>query len=178
MRVTGIKTPLFAALLAMTSPAALADSLSAAMSWNGHGQLFQVGVNHQEFLGAIDGIMYFETASGALDEAFVECTAKQSLHRGERKTRAHGNCLIVQSGDDTAYAEYQCDGEIGACKGTFTLTGGVGRLAGISGKGKMILRSPLRQVTPDTSSSESITIRNGVLLLPDLQYTIPGGRKK
>ena len=39
-----------------------------------------------------------------------------------------------------AFAEWTCEGKVGACKGTFTLTGGTGKYAGVTGSSEMIVR--------------------------------------
>ncbi|MEP5764478.1 MAG: hypothetical protein ABJ308_07785 [Halieaceae bacterium] len=162
---------------ALLAQSVQAESAKAAVSWNGHGQVFQVSVSEQEFLGSMDGVMYIESSTGKLDEAFMECTVKLIMHRDDAKIRGHGNCMITESSTDTVFADYQCTGEIGACKGKFTLTGGSGRFEGISGGSRLIVRSPLRHIIAGTGSIENIAVKNGILLLPSLSYQLPGGRK-
>ena len=40
--------------------------VDAALSWSGHGQVFQIGIDQQEFLGMFEGVLYVETSDGAL----------------------------------------------------------------------------------------------------------------
>ncbi len=126
----------------------------------------------------IEGVLYVETAEGELDEAFMECTVKQQIHRKDQRTAASGNCVIVQGPEDNIYAEYRCDGQVGACKGELRLTSGTGRFADISGSGKLIMRSPLRHLTTELTDAESIHVDNGILLLPELQFEIKGGTRR
>jgi hypothetical protein len=151
--------------------------LKAIVSWSGHGQLFQTGTDEQEFLGSLDGVMFIETSEGTLNEAFVECTARRTLDRGESKTAGSGKCTIVQSSEDSVFANYDCTGELGACAGTFTITGGTGKFKGISGSSPMTMRSPLRHLVHSMTSAEEVVVRYGVMILLDLNYTIAGGRK-
>ncbi|MGI9327733.1 MAG: hypothetical protein ACR2PZ_21125 [Pseudomonadales bacterium] len=153
-----------------------AQSLKAVASWTGSGRVTQIGTNATEFLGTLKGIMYVETAAGALNEAFIECTAKQTL-KEKSQTSISGNCGIVVSGEDNVYATYQCAGEPGACSGRFKLTEGTGRFKGISGESPMTVRSPLRFLANDLHGQESITISHGVLILSDLSYSVRGGSR-
>jgi len=136
----------------------------------------QIGTDATEFLGALKGIMYVETSEGQLNEAFIECTAKQTLE-GKSETSISGNCGIVISGEDTIYAAYQCRGVQGACSGRFTLTDGTGKFKGISGQSPMTLRSPLRHLAHDLQGVETITVSHGVIILSDLSYSIQGGSR-
>jgi UDP-N-acetylenolpyruvoylglucosamine reductase len=54
-------------------------SARAVIPWDGEGRVFQVGPSSVLFLGAFEGIIYVETASGSMDEGFVRCPAVQEL---------------------------------------------------------------------------------------------------
>jgi len=166
-------------LTVVTAQASAADSteLKAVISWSGVGKVTQSGDNQQEFLGELDGIIYIETSEGIIDEAFVECTVRQHLRRGEGSTELDGKCLIVQSTDDTISAEFECSGELGACKGTFRLTGGTGKFTDIIGSSSMILRSPLRHLAINMQTEDQLVVRHGVIVLPNLSYRLTGGAK-
>ena len=162
-------------LLSVVAGAAETGSLKGVLSWSGHGRVFQIGVDEQEFMGVLEGVLYIETSEGALDEAFMECTVKQLLHAGDNQTRAHGNCVIIQSGADNVFAEYRCEGAIGACRGTFNLTGGTGRFEGIKGGSDLIIRSPMRHLARSLTDTEDLVVDNGVALFPELRYRLKGG---
>ena len=151
------------------------QSLKAVISWTGSGRVMQIGTDVAEFLGALKGIMYVETSEGQLNEAFIECTAKQTLE-GSR-TSISGNCAIVISAEDTVYATYQCAGQPGACSGGFTLTDGTGKFKGISGHSPMTIRSPLRHLAGGLQGLETITVSHGVIILSDLSYSVRGGSR-
>ncbi len=153
------------------------QSLKAVISWTGSGRVIQIGTNVAEFLGALKGIMYVETSEGQLNEAFIECTAKQTLDEGDSGTSISGNCGIVISGEDNVYATYQCVGQQGACSGRFTLTDGTGKFKGISGQSPMTLRSPLRHLAHGLQGQETITVSHGVIILSDLSYSVRGGSR-
>jgi hypothetical protein len=152
--------------------------LAAVIAWSGEGRIFQIGPQSMEFLGALEGIMYIETSEGEIDEAFVECSLKQTLDSESNKTKGVGNCMIVQSPEDTVFAEFSCDGQIGSCKGEFRLTEGTGSFKGIRGSSKLIMRSPLGHVAEGMSNGAEIGVSSAVAILPDLAYTIPAGGKR
>lgn len=146
----------------------------AAIAWSGEGRVFRTTPNQVEFLGAIEGIMYIESSSGELDEAFVECSFKQVVKDGSASTSGSGNCMIIQSADDSAFAEFDCSGVIGACRGEFRLTAGTGKLKGITGSSPLIMRSPLRHMLDGISNGSIIGVDSGIALLLDLKYSLGG----
>ena len=120
--------------------------------------------------------MYIETAEGELNEAFVECMAQQAFRRGQNLTELNGRCTVIQSPEDIVYARYECRGEPGACKGRFTLTGGAGQFEGIAGSSPLIMRSPLFHLSESITSAQEFAVRHGVMILPDLEYSIGAER--
>ena len=173
-----VSTVILVPVLLTAAGAAVAEtrSFKAAMSWNGHGRVLQINTSETEFLGVIEGILYIESAQGSLDEGFVECTVKQRMDISSGQASSEGNCVIIQSGDDNVFAEYRCEGQVGACRGRFTLTDGTGRFSGIKGASPMIVRSPLHHVSGSQTDQENLVVRNGVLLLTDLEVTLKEGR--
>jgi hypothetical protein len=69
----------------------------------------------------------------------------QTLDIKSKRAEASGHCTLTAAGDDVVYSAWKCTGVQGACEGEFTLTGGTGKFAGITGGGKLIVRAgPLR----------------------------------
>ncbi|MCZ6830325.1 MAG: hypothetical protein O7F73_12205 [Gammaproteobacteria bacterium] len=158
--------------------AAEQKNLAAVIAWSGGGRVFQIAPGSMEFLGAFEGIMYMETSEGEIDEAFIECSFKQTLHSDAKNTRGTGNCMIVQSPDDAVFAEFECDGRVGSCKGEFRLTEGTGIFKGIRGSSRLIIRSPLGHMVQGLSNGSEVGVSSAVAILPDLSYTIPAGGKR
>ena len=152
---------------------AASSTVSAVVPWQGQGQIFPIGTDKLRFLGAIEGIMYVETAEGALNEAFVQCPIVQDIDVTGETTTATGNCTIVVSTDDAVFAELTCSGMRGYCSGEFKLTGGTGRFSGISGSSRMTVRSPVHALARDLSDGTVLQIASGILQLPELTITLP-----
>jgi hypothetical protein len=148
-------------------------TVSAVIPWQGHGQIFPIGADKLRFLGAIEGIMYVETAEGALNEAFVQCPIVQDIDVTNETTSATGSCTIIVSTEDTVFAELTCSGMQGYCRGEFKLTGGTGRFSGISGSSRMTVRSPVHVLAQDLSDGSVLHIAAGILQLPELKITLP-----
>ena len=164
-----------ALLLLMLSPvrAAEKDTVQAIIPWDAEGRVFQVDTNTLMFVGAVKGVMYIESSSGEMHEAFVMCPIIQKFLRDTGKTDAVAHCEISASGENVAYAELTCKGDVGACKGKFKLIDGEGEFAGISGSGALRVRSPLRSLVEDMAAGAEIYVKSGVAVVDDLKYRIP-----
>jgi hypothetical protein len=145
---------------------------TAVLSWAGHGQVFQIGINKQEFMGVLEGVLYLDSAAGALDDAFMECTVKQQLDLQSKTTSAQGNCVITQSPEDNIFAQYQCEGAIGACTGKLQLTSGTGKFENISGASDIVVRSPMRHLASSLTDMEDLVVPNGIVLFTNLAYKL------
>ncbi len=152
---------------------AATSTISAVIPWQGQGQIFPVGTNKLRFLGSIEGIMYVETAEGDMNEAFVRCPIVQNIDAVDGSTSASGNCVIVVSTADSVFAEITCEGIEGLCRGEFKLTGGTGQFAGISGSGRMTVRSPVHALAADLSEGTVVHVAAGILQIPELKYNLP-----
>ena len=156
--------------------AAEQNTVRAVLPWHGAGRVFHVATDTMLFLGAIDGVVYVETAAGEFDQAFAQCPITQKIVVSKGQTTGSGYCMITQSPEDTVFAELSCEGQVGGCEGVFTLTGGTGRFDGISGSSKMIVRSPLQALARDVGSGSELRVTFGIMLLDELTFTIPGKR--
>ena len=152
---------------------AASKTVSAVVPWQGQGQIFPVAIDKMQFLGSLEGIVYIETAEGDLDEAFIRCPIVQDIDAIDGSTSVSGNCVIVASMNDSVFAELTCEGIAGLCSGEFKLTSGTGRFAGISGSGKMTVRSPVHVLAADLSEGTVVHIAAGILQIPELKYTLP-----
>ena len=155
------------------SASAEQKSLQATIPWDGKGQIFQVGPDTMLFLGSFEGIIYVETETGELNEGFVECPLTTKVDIKTKATSSSGHCMISVSPEETVYAEWSCEGQLGVCKGDFNLTSGTGKLEGISGSSPIILRSPLRHLAIDMASGSELRVASGLATLPKLTYELP-----
>ncbi len=148
-------------------------TVSAVIPWQGQGQIYPIGIDKLQFQGSIEGIMYIESAEGEMDEAFVQCPIIQGIEISSQSTSSTGNCTIVVSTEDAVFAELACEGMKGFCLGEFKLTGGTGRFSGISGSGKMTVRSPVHALAADLSDGTMLNLAAGIMQIPVLTFTLP-----
>ena len=153
--------------------AAEQDTIQAIIPWEAEGRVFQVDTKTMMFVGAFHGVMYVQSSRGEIHEAFVMCPVNQTLDIDSGDSEATGHCEITASGEDVAYAELSCKGKVGDCSGTFTLTDGEGRFAGISGAGKLRVRSPVGALISGVAAGANLSIRSGLAVINDLEYRIP-----
>ena len=156
-------------LFGSTANAAEQGTVNITIPWDGEGRVFIVAPTEMLFLGAIEGIMYIESSQGEMHEAFMICPIMQELDLETGKTNALGRCEITTSPESVAYAKLSCKGEVGICEGDFTLVGGEGKLAGISGSGKLRVRSPIRALASDLGTGALLRVASGLAVIRDLQ---------
>jgi len=119
------------------------QTVKIMMPWDGEGTVYTIGVDQLLFMGEFEGIMYVEKTGGELDAAYATCPASQHIDIKKKQSKAEGYCTITVSSEDVVFAEWDCQGKVGACEGKLSLTGGTGRFAGVTGSSEMIVRSVL-----------------------------------
>lgn len=142
--------------------------------WEANGQLFQVAVDKLQFIGTFEGIMYIEHGEGLMDAALFTCPSTQITEILSNEIKAHGYCTIESPTGDYIYAEYTCNGAPGACAGQFVLTGGTGKLTGITGESDLIVRTALSGTTIDQASGGTVSAAKGLAIWPEMHFQIPG----
>ncbi len=140
--------------------------------WKAKGQVYKVGPKQTQFVGEFGGIMYVENGEGKLDTAIFVCPAVQDVDYKNNKSHANGRCHIVAT-DGNIFAQFDCTGVPGACKGTFKLTGGTDRFEGITGSGEMHVRSALSTFMSNVTSGDVVQEAEGLATWPALKYKIP-----
>ena len=141
--------------------------------WQSSGKVYQVGEKELLFTGSAEGIMYIEDGKGALDAAIIVCPGSREMSLETGKAVAHGRCIMTNGEGNQVFAKYRCEGALGQCQGKFTLTGGTGKFAGITGEGDMLVRTALGQVAVDVASGEAVRGAAGLAIWPNLSYKIP-----
>ena len=86
---------------------------------------------------------------------------------------ATGYCEISISPEDVVYAELDCKGVVGDCKGQFRLIEGHGRFKGIKGGSDLRIRSVLGALVKGMASGSVVKSGQGIALLPNLKFTTP-----
>lgn len=166
-------------LLLLAQPlAAEVGTAKILAPWEANGQLFQVAVDKLQFIGTFEGIMYIEHGEGLLDAALFTCPSTQIIHVLSNQLEGHGYCTIESPTGDYVYAEFNCNGEPGSCKGKFTLTGGTGKLTGITGESDMIVRTALSGTSINQENGGTVSAAKGLAIWPEMRFDVPGKSAK
>lgn len=163
----------FCLLFGPLAKAADEGTVQVTIPWDGDGQVFRDSPTSVVFLGAIKGIMYIESSKGDMHEAFVVCPIMQEVDLESGDTNAVGRCEITAAPDKVAFARISCKGRIGDCEGDFKLVGGEEKFRGISGSGKLKVRSPIHALASDLGSGEVLRVSSGLAVIRELHYKIP-----
>jgi len=163
-------------LLGASSSMALAESgtVKILAPWNSEGKVFPIGPEKLLFQGTAEGIMYIDGGKGSLDATEILCPGSHTIDVSSNKSEASGNCIIKgDTEEDVIFAEFSCEGGLGACEGEFKITGGTGSFEGITGSGKMAVRTALAELAADLDSGQIIREAAGLAVWPELKYNIP-----
>ena len=153
--------------------AAEEGTVTVMSPWQGSGQVYEVAPNRRLVLAEYAGIMYIETGEGSLDTAIMLCPAVQTIDTTTKESGAHGHCVISDANKNLVYSEWTCEGAVGACEGDFKITGGTGEFEGITGGGRMLVRTALVETAIDLSSGSVVQDAAGLAVWPELNYKIP-----
>lgn len=148
-------------------------NLKALMHWEGEGKVHTISSDMILFQGDMQGILYVENEKGAIDGAFVECVISQKINLKTEEANSTGYCQITISAEDVVYAELDCKGIVGDCRGQFRLFEGLGRYEGIKGGSDLRIRSVLGVLVKGMASGSVVRSGQGIALLPNLKFTIP-----
>ena len=142
-------------------------------AWLGDGRTFQTGPKEATFIGDLAGPMFVETEQGIVKAGRLLCPAIVEIGLDDGKQRGEGRCTVTAPDGERIYAEITCTGVymIG-CNGELKLTGGTGRFSGVSGGGKVTIRSDLRLIGASSEGSVKEDA-SGSLILQELHYKIP-----
>jgi hypothetical protein len=165
--------PAPAAVAASAPVPTRAMTVKVLAPWQGKGEVYQIGPETLLFLGPYEGIMYIETGAETLDAAIFTCPSTTEIRQFEDRFDARGHCAITSSRGDLAFAEFSCSGGQDACRGEFVVTGGTGRLTGISGRGEVIVRTALSGMVEDAETGALISSVEGLAVWPALELHVP-----
>jgi hypothetical protein len=110
---------------------------------------------------------------GPIEWGLVVCPATVKIGLADGKQKGAGTCTITTKDGVQIYSEIACTGVyLVGCNGDFKLTGGTGRFEGISGGGKVIIRSSFQKLT-SVSTGVVKDEATGILYMQELHYKIP-----
>lgn len=147
--------------------------VNAFAFWRGGGQVVQSGEHSATFVGALAGEFYIETDSGPLHAGQTQCPGIFKIDLESGKQSGSGTCVFIADDGAKAYGDWDCHGvALVGCRGSFTLTGGTGRLEGLTGESRFLLRADFHQVVQQPGAvTEDKSF--GIAAWRDLKLTLP-----
>lgn len=172
-----IALALFIMAAVATSAAAGESTLKILAPWQGHGEVFKVAPGKVKVVGSFDGIMYIDNGKGELDAAVFMCPGTEYIDLDTKKASIQADCIISKGAEKgkekVAYATLKAEGHIGAFDGDFQIVGGEGKWKGISGGGKVSIRTALGSMALNKKTGELINKAAGLAVWPALKVKLP-----
>lgn len=169
----GLAAALVTTMAAEPAESAEQAAVKAFAAWEGAGQAVRTGDSEATFVGTISGIVYVETEKGPVASGSMVCPAILQVNMNDGSQHGTGRCNLTADDGAQIFARLECSGiHLIGCDGDFTLTGGTGRFAGISGGGAVTLRSELREVV-GMAGGPVVESVSGIMFWPNLSYQIP-----
>jgi hypothetical protein len=140
-------------------------------SWNGSGEVQDLGNGEQVINGIVKGVLIARHKSEGkmtVHSSRLVCPVRVNLNRKKDYQAIEGLCTIMaHEGKDVAYAHWKCAGKLKECEGEFTFTGGVGGFDGISGTTPF--QTSIVFELQEGKNAQAI----GYAVWPNMTYTLP-----
>ncbi len=173
--VIALGAVLAASLFTSSTVAAEEKTVNAFAAFEGEGKVYVTGDNKGTFVGAIVGQLFIESEKGPLHAGRIVCPAMMQLNLKNGKQAGSGQCTITAEDGAQVFAVWSCRGvHLVGCDGKMMLTGGTGRVAGVSGSGPLTVRTTSRGLVKTSLDKDSvITFGRGVLVLRGFNFKNP-----
>jgi hypothetical protein len=131
------------AALAIATTARADDpvTINAFAMWQGQGQIIEIGTSRVAVIGAFGGPLFIETTEGPAEAGTITCPLLMQIETTSGKQAGTGSCVFTAHDGARAFGDWECAGvHLVGCRGTFRLTGGTGRLEGVTGASTILFR--------------------------------------
>ncbi|TXL70550.1 hypothetical protein FHP25_34000 [Vineibacter terrae] len=137
------------------------------------GATLRIGEKLGTFVGTLEGPLYIDGSEGPMRAGTIACSAALEIRTEDRAHQGSGHCLITAEDGGEIYGRYTCSGYfLVGCSGRFVITGGSGRLAGMSGEGPMTVRTSIGKLGAGTAATQGVEAE-GIVFWRDLKYKLP-----
>ncbi len=167
------------ALCAPAAPALAAEgadrtlSIEAIAPWTAEGRLIENEGGMAFMAAVIEGDLFIMTPQGPAPSGVMACVGMFELEVDAGAQSGSGHCEFTAGDGAKAFATWSCEGyHLVGCRGAFTLTGGTGRLEGLTGEGPVVMRSSLQLVARNANDSVSGTAK-GIAWWEKLDLSLP-----
>lgn len=167
-------TTLLAALACPSATMAEEGTVEAFSSWEARGHVLPTGPQEMTFVGVLSGVLYVTGSDDSMDVGLISCPGSILINTEDGSQAGSGKCVITTPDAERIYAKFTCTGiYMSGCDGDFTLTGGTGDKAGISGGGPIRFRSAFSDLVRTTAGNIVEQSAIGIAIWPELTYKLP-----
>jgi hypothetical protein len=165
---------MLAATLALPASAQSEETaVSASAVVRGKGTGFRIGEKLGTYVGVLEGPLYVEGSEGPVRAGMLVCSATMEIKAEDRSHSGTGRCLLTSDEGGEVFGQFTCTGFfLVGCSGPFTLTGGTGRFAGITGGGPMTMRTSVGKLGGGTATTQNVEVE-GIVFWRELKYKLP-----
>lgn len=151
-----------ASILAAGPVAAAEIRGEATFAWLAVGNTYTLGDGHPYFAGAFSGINVFKGDAGPLNNSPIQCPGYNDIG-----VDAAGYCTVTANDGDKLFLKWSCKaatpapGDLAACEGSTTVTGGTGKFEKAAGGNDFTAH--VRGANADGSTMGYTELRNYVV---------------
>lgn len=146
-----------AVLLALAAVPAMAQervTVDAFAILSARGALIEAPSGVERFAGEMHGPYFVDAGAGPIPAGRIVCVGTLEAAVADGRQTAQAVCRIEADDGAVAFGAFDCAGyRLVGCTGPFTMDGGEGRLAGIRGAGKIVLRRTETAFAPGPDGS-------------------------
>jgi len=178
--MTSLRSRLLLVLLSALTlgPAASAAAeesmtVNAFATWTLKGVTVPSAPDEMTLVGSLQGPLFVDAGAGPALAGTVICPGTLTVHLTDGSQRGEGVCAFTAKDGAEAYGRWDCAGyHLVGCKGSFTFTGGSGRLAGIAGGSELLIRGEILEVA-QAGGQAAVDQVLGIMLWRNLTGTLP-----
>jgi hypothetical protein len=147
------------------------ESGDTSASWNGSGEILDLGNGDQVIHGMVKATMIARhkgEAKTIVHSSKLVCPVRVTQNRKKDYQTIDALCTVVaHEGKDVGYAHWNCVGTLKECEGEFVMTGGIGGFSGISGTTPF--KTSIIFEVQEGKNAQAI----GYAQWPNMTYTLP-----
>jgi hypothetical protein len=145
------------------------QTFNAFATISANGTIVRAAENQAMIVGTLAGPFFVETDEGPQQSGRVSCAVSARTDRASLRLTATGACTFTAFDDATAWGEWECAGyQLVGCRGTFKLTGGTARLAGVTGESTLLWRPTAHELRRQLDGT-TLDDASGILLWRDFK---------
>jgi hypothetical protein len=138
------------------------------------GDVLPTGSGSTRLMGTLHGPFFIDAGKGPVDAGDLRCVASMQADLSSGRQTGEGSCVLTAHDGANLFGDWTCEGVmLIGCRGEFTITGGDGRLEGVSGGGSMTSRVSDFAVRTDGETGLASTTTRGIVFWDELVFVMP-----